>query len=163
MRNLEEYVERCKKMLDAINIPYGNIKELRVNNRARRWGRCTGSSGNYTIEINATLLDERNPDTGLINTILHELLHSCPGCMNHGSKWKQYAAKVHNKYGILIKRNSSPDDKSIQVDSHNIKVKHKFVCNGCGATVVRMRESKFTRDCANFRCAKCGGQFTQIF
>lgn len=37
-------------------------------------------------------------------TIVHELLHTCEGCFNHGAKWKYYAEVMNNKYGYQITR-----------------------------------------------------------
>lgn len=50
----------------------------------KRWGQCTCLGGNnYAISINVILLrDDTNID-GLKNTIIHELLHTCPNCMKH--------------------------------------------------------------------------------
>ena len=52
---------------------------------------------------------------GLKNTIIHELLHTCVGCMNHKAKWKFYADKVNRAYGYDdIKRTSTADEKGVK-------------------------------------------------
>lgn len=50
---------------------------------------------------------------GLKNTIIHELLHTCKGCMKHTGEWKQLAEKVNRYYGYNIKRCDSADEKGI--------------------------------------------------
>jgi len=81
MRNLDEYAIQCMEELDAIGIEYGNIIEVKVNTRAKkRWGQCRAVPGGYSINISVVLLDERNDEQGLKETIIHELLHSCKGC-----------------------------------------------------------------------------------
>ena len=110
MRDLQSYVINCMEKLDHIGIEYGNVIDVEINTRAKnRWGQCKRIPGGYTINVNAALLDENicPDDLGLKNTILHELLHSCNGCFNHGDKWKILAQKVYDEYGINIKRTST--------------------------------------------------------
>lgn len=138
MRNLNDYAKRCMTELDDIGIEYGNIIEFKVNTRAKkRWGQCKAVPGGYSINISAILLDERNDEQGLKNTIIHELLHSCKGCMNHGENWKRLATKVNRAYGYNIKRCSSADEKGVQEETRPIKtareIKYIVKCNGCGS------------------------------
>lgn len=67
--------------------------QVRVNTRAKkRYGRCIFRDGRYEIELSARL---QAADSSVVHTVLaHEVLHTCPGCMNHGARWKQYAAKM---------------------------------------------------------------------
>ena len=118
MRDLMEYANFCMEMLDEINIPYCEPESFTINTRARRWGQCKyiRASGKFYININITLLDERNGEDGLINTILHELLHTCPGCMNHGAEWKKWAEKCGKSMAttskdcpMLMKKTSRPE------------------------------------------------------
>ena len=37
-------------------------------------------------------------------TLLHELLHTCYGCQNHGKRWKAYAQRVGEALGVEITR-----------------------------------------------------------
>lgn len=112
MRDLIEYACKAMEMLDSIGVQYGNIIDFTVNTRAqKRWGQCRKVPGGYTININAVLLDERNSEDGLMNTILHELAHSVDGCMNHGTNWKAVANHIHNALGYNIKRTDSAEEK----------------------------------------------------
>ena len=146
MRNLDEYTIRCMEELDAVGIEYGNIIGVKVNTRAKkRWGQCRAVPGGYLIDISSVLLDERNDEQGLKETIIHELLHSCKGCMNHGENWKRLAAKVNRAYNYNIKRCSTADDKGVQEETKPISlhtVNYVIKCNKCGYT---------------YRCGCCGG------
>ena len=51
------------------------------------------ASGTYQVKINTILDDKLHPDR-IKEIILHELLHTCPDCMNHGRSWKNHAARV---------------------------------------------------------------------
>jgi len=165
MRDLTEYAIRSMEYLDNIGIEYGNIIDFTVNTRARnRWGQCRAVPGGYTININASLLDERNDENGLINTIIHELLHSCKGCMNHGENWKRLAARVYQAYGFNIKRTNSAAEKGVKEETRPEKpVKHKFVCEGCGQVITRQRESDFTKRYDKYTCGRCHSHFKKIF
>lgn len=167
MRDLQKIATECLKELDAIGIKYGKIVEFKVNTRAKkRWGQCKTISGGFSINISYVLLDENNSIDGLKNTIIHEILHTCKGCLNHGEMWKRQAAKVNKAYGYNIKRCSSADEKGVEVDDRKTepkKIKHSFRCKTCGTVVNRTRESKFTKHYTHYRCGKCGGCFEKLF
>ena len=78
---------------------------LEINNKAlKRLGRCEAKGrNNYTIQINE-FHNKLSPDTSVMNTLVHELLHSLPNCMNHGEMWKRYANKYNSVYGTTISR-----------------------------------------------------------
>ena len=164
MRDLQMYAKECMEYLDVIGIEYGNIIEFVPNTGAtKRWGQCRAIPGGYSINISTVLLDERNDEEGLINTIIHELLHSCKGCMNHGENWKRLANKVYREYGLNIKRTSSAAEKGVIEETRPIKVKHKFVCKGCGQVITRQKESDFTKRYDRYTCAVCHSHFEKIF
>lgn len=160
MRDLHEYAKRAEKILLDLHIPYTPLPiSYTVNSRARRWGQCAKENGLYSINISKTLLDERNDEKGLLNTLLHELLHTCPGCMNHGKDWKWYAEIVRRETGIDIQRLSSPDMKGVEVDLrpvHSHEKKYFIQCDKCGHIFQREKKSKVVQNVANYRC-RCGG------
>jgi predicted SprT family Zn-dependent metalloprotease len=162
MRDLQEYAIKCMDMLENIGIEYGNIIEVVPNSRAKkRWGQCCKVPGGFSININVALLDERNKEEGLINTILHELLHSCKDCMNHGNKWKRLAEKIRNTYGYDVKRTSSAADKGVIENTMGIEYKYAVQCGSCMNVVRRTRRSDLIKFPEFFRC-KCGGKFIRI-
>lgn len=162
MRDLMEYAKFCMEMLDEIHVPYGKVETFTVNTRARRWGQCKLEYGKYYISINATLLDERNSEDGLINTLLHELLHTCPGCMNHGPKWKFYGEQVRRIYGYNIKRTSSEEDKEVTTGNLNIKeseYKYYIYCEKCGELIERKKRKCSTTEAPwRYQHIGCGGK-----
>ena len=157
MRNLDDYALQCMFELDSIGIPYGNVKSFEINTRAHsRWGQCRVIPGGFSININSDLLDERNDESGLKNTIIHELLHTCDGCLNHGAKWVAYANKVHKLLGYNIKRQSTADEKGVYFQSGkgtgNRGYKYLLVCPFCGANC-----GKYKNLCDTVKTAKRGG------
>lgn len=115
MRDLQMVARDCMSMLDCLKIPYCYDVRFTVNTRAKkRWGQCIRRvNGSYDININVILLDESTDIRGLENTILHELLHTCEGCMNHGAIWKKYAEMVYKAYGYNVKRTSDAYEKGV--------------------------------------------------
>ena len=176
MRNLYEYGKQCMNELDAINIPYSKSVYFIANNRAKkRWGRCESHGNQYSIEINSLLLDERNSEDGLKNTIIHELLHTIKGCMNHGTKWKNYADKVNRTYHYDISRCNSYQDKGICEEiiekvkrETEIKNAAKPIygvrCEKCGHEYIRHKLSKIITNPEDYRCGmpNCNGHIVRF-
>ncbi len=167
-RYLEETAEACIGDLLRIGIPAVRPERFEINHRARkRFGQCRRERfpGGFTVSVMAALLEEGHEDA-LRSVLLHELLHTCPGCMNHGARWKRYAAKAGKELGVDLKRTNSFREYGLaetEADPRKKAVKHLFVCVGCGAEIPRVRESVFTKNYRKYRCAKCGGTFRKIF
>jgi len=175
MRDLQKVFQNCITMMDEIGIDYGKITEIKVNTRAtRRWGQCchnpTGRYENgypvYTnsINISAILLDERVPIEALQNTIIHEILHTCPGCQNHGPNWKRRADKVKRELGYNIKRCDSNADKGVSnsVVAEYHKPKYIVKCTGCGREVGHQRMCDIVKYPGFWCCGVCGSRFERI-
>ena len=175
MRDLQKEFSNCINMMDKLNIDYGNIVEVKVNTRAkRRWGQCghnivgRESTGKpiyvYKINISSLLLDEKVPVEALYDTIIHEILHTCPGCFNHGYEWKKRADVVNKELGYDIKRCSSAEEKGI--DDSIIKDYHKpkyiVRCKKCGREVGKARKCSMVDHPEFWVCGKCGGTFERI-
>ena len=168
MKNIEylkKELEVCKQMAVESNIKIGKIADIKINTRAKkRWGQCKRTpNGAYIISISNRLLADNVADDGAINTIIHELLHSVKGCMNHGENWKREAKKVNRAYGINIKRGASAEEKGVEEIEETPKaIKYQFECKECGKVYSRVKASNFTKNWQNYRCGCCGGEFTKI-
>lgn len=162
MRDLNKIAAECMAELDMLQIPYREVETFVVNTRAKsRWGRCQpNANGKFIISISDRLLAEDASMDGLKSTIIHELLHTCVGCMNHKTKWKFYADKVNRTYGYNIKRTSTADEKGVKEVARKRKVNHKYICEKCGQVVTRERDRGFEK---SYRCGKCKGNFIKVF
>lgn len=82
MKNLMKLVGECQRDLASLNIRTGNVRNWSVNTRAKaRWGYCVKvSKGLFDIQIAAALLQDDVDDQAVKDTIVHELLHTIPGC-----------------------------------------------------------------------------------
>ena len=141
---LVEAYEKATEMLDTLDIDYGNVTELQVNTRSkRRWGQCSYNVINDTFKISiaSKLLDDDVTERGLLNTLIHELLHTCKGCLNHGEEWKTLADKVNAKYDLGIKRCNSAAEKGLDesYDYKPLPAKYFLQCPNCGHIYKRKR------------------------
>ena len=128
-----------------------------VNSRAkRRLGCCYVQNGVYSIEVSARQLDDRDK---LRQTLAHELLHTCPGCRNHGERWKAYAQKVNEALGLSIQRLSPAEEETVPL--RHDTVKYVLECQSCGAKLFRSRMSKAVKSPWRYRC-QCGGKLKRI-
>lgn len=160
MKNLNMLVMDCKTELDNLNIEYGFIQSVTINTRAKkRWGMCTKEGeGVYKIEISSKLLKDDVEDIHAKNTIIHEILHTCDGCLNHGKEWQKLANKVNNAYGYNIKRTTSYAEKGIERPTANYIVK----CPCCNAKWEYMRMTKTVQFPNKYQCSKCKEKLIRV-
>lgn len=176
MKDLQALFERAKEELDVIGIEYGNIVEIKINTRAkRRWGQCQivcnsqyWKNRQYSINISDRLLQDDVKDEACLDTIIHEILHTCDGCMNHGCKWKELAELVNECYACYnIQRCSSSEEKGIECKTeykphyrvHNYAVR----CSKCGYTIYRERMSNLIKYPHEFKHTSDGGKFERLY
>lgn len=167
---LKKTAEECMGELDSVGIPYHQPSRMKVNTRAqKRWGQCRLlPDGHYEINISSRLL-KSGSEEALKRVLMHELIHTCDGCMNHGALWKYYAEIVRRGLGYPITRTNTAAELGLPVMAETTTArrsesyKHRFVCEKCGAVVMRKRESNFTRHYREYRCARCGGRFRKEY
>lgn len=132
--------------------------QVRLNSRAKkRFGCCIGGPGQgYVIELSAAL-----PAAGravCLQTLAHEVLHTCPGCQNHGPAWKAYAARMGDAYGYAIHRTDKPEALGVQLPAAAPPRRRWCVtCAACGRRFYRQKSCPVVRTPARYRCAACGG------
>ncbi len=146
----------------ALHIPVsGRIDPtVQLNTRAKkRFGCCRGSAKlGFVIELAAAL-----PAAGeavCLQTLAHEVLHTCPGCQNHGDKWKAYAALMNQAYGYSIRRTDRPEQLGVQLPQQQPRYRWCIICTGCGRRSYRQKASAVTRQPGRYRCSGCGGKLT---
>lgn len=150
--------EKCRTLLRQEKIPVSErIRSIVLNSRAKsRFGKCTLKNGWYEIEVSSILLDA--DDCTIETVILHELLHTCPGCMNHGTKWKYYAHRMNQKYGYKIARVNGYEQLGLEAPENRESIKYRIVCSQCGQEYLRKRNCRLVEHVDKYRCGKCGGK-----
>ncbi len=126
---------------------------VKINRRAvNRLGCCRRQGGGYVIELAARVAE--GEEESCRETLAHELLHTCPGCQNHGGLWKEYARQMNKVYGYNIRRVAAEGTtESIQPRPFKYIVR----CEECGTEIGRYRASPLTRHPERYRC-RCGGR-----
>lgn len=162
-RRLQDAYYKGRCMLIDLGIDYGEIVNVKINSRAkRRWGRCCydiyspkWEDCRFVIEISDRLLNDEVSEDALMNTMVHELLHTCKDCMNHGKIWKKLAAMVNSKYGLNIKTCTSAAEKNIKDDYVAPDKKYVLRCPACGHIWKRARMTNAVKYPELYGCS-CG-------
>lgn len=131
---------------------------VRINTRAKkRFGCCIGTvSRGFVIELAAALLPAG--ERSCMQTLAHEVLHTCPGCQDHGEKWKAYAARMNAAYGYGIRRTDRPEALGVELPPAAEPVFHwRITCTRCGKSFFRQKSSPLIKAPQRYRCAACGG------
>ena len=176
-KRLDEMFRECIDEMNAIDIPFGKIVKVTVNYRAKsRWGQCSKrydylDGAIYTININCDLCHPDASERGLKETIIHEILHTCPDCMCHTGEWKRLADLVNDCYGYNVKRCNSSEEKGMdefykqheELARKQPTWKYTIKCKGRGKIVGRKHKAcKITRYPQCYRCASCYGMLEVI-
>lgn len=158
MNDCDGLMREVAKQARKLGIPIsGQIEpHVRINRRAvNRLGCCRRQGNGYVIELAARVAE--SAEESCRETLAHELLHTCPGCQNHGGLWKKYARQMNEAYGYNIKRVAAEETaESIQPRPFKYIVR----CEKCGAEIGRYRASPLTRHPERYRC-RCGGRLKQ--
>lgn len=166
MRDVREYFERCIQMCEEASIPYREITDVITTKRfVNKWGTCnTCNHRQFTIKINAVLCDEIAfpTDEGLINTLLHEILHTCPDSFNHGETWLTHCRTIYNNYGIKINASDNAENKGADEVAYNATFRYICRCKKCGATLGRNRMQDFIKNPNRYTHTGCGGEFERV-
>lgn len=164
MKDLMKLVGESQRDLASVNIRTSNVRNWSVNTRAKaRWGYCVKvSKGLFDIQIAAALLQDDVDDQAVKDTIVHELLHTIPGCFKHTGKWKQYANTINRLLPqYKIKRGSSYEEKGLEDLRPKPQCRYILKCLRCGSEIGRQRMSAAVEHPEHYRC-KCGGRLTRI-
>lgn len=169
MHDLRKIAHVCLDEVIAAGITPGNIAAYNVNGRlSRSWGRCKTDRllGVSSIEIQPFLLNSKTPVEVLKMVLIHEILHSCRGCQNHGALWKSYAARMNARYHYNIARIVSAETIAAceqagtyrrRMDNSGDSSRYAIECTTCGAIYTRSRMSDFVRCPHAYRCGNCDG------
>lgn len=141
----------------SVPVSHGIDPHVAVNDRARtRFGCCKTVGGRHTVELSRALLEA---DERCIRQVLaHEILHTCPGCANHGRRWQHWAALMNRAFGYDICRTHAPEALGL---SDPRPVRYLVVCRQCGNTLARMKRSALVEHPERYRC-RCGGTLSVL-
>lgn len=118
-------------------------------------GKCKNQDGQYKIYLSRYAM---NDEKQIEATLAHELVHTIYGCMNHGVKFKKYAAIVYDRLGIQVDTRASKEQAEISgiTDAKINHAKYVIQCQECGTKIYRQKRSNLVLHPERYRC-KCGG------
>jgi len=149
---LQEVILEAKQL----NIPISqNIDpNVIINTRAKRFGRCSRKADKFIIELSSIF--EKAEDKMAKQTLAHEILHTCPDCLNHQTQWKSHVSKMNRAYGYNIERTNSCQNIGVERDISK-NAKYTIECQKCHTKSYKDRISGVIRNPEKYHC-KCGGR-----
>ncbi|WP_099203767.1 SprT-like domain-containing protein [Scatolibacter rhodanostii] len=161
---LDEMLYKQIAFLKQLAIPISEkiVPQVKLNWRTKsRLGCCIKKQDVFTIELSATCFKPEfvqiYPDLPQ-QTLLHELLHTCQGCSNHGRLWKYYANIVNQQTGYNISRTVKYQNEENETPK---EYTYLLQCQNCGQKIGREKLTKVIAKPNLYRC-KCGGKLKRI-
>ena len=159
--DLDNLLAKAIQEVKEQGIKPGNIDPtLYVSNSAKELGRCTRTGSNFEIRISKYIIN--NPEEDLMPIIVHEVLHSVAGCMNHGVQWKKVADIMNKAKGYDISRLTSISAANLTTEHQAVLTRYVVVCVDCGNKLYRQRKSKLINYPELYTCGVCGGELERI-
>lgn len=146
---LNQYFEFATDLLLSLGIYWGEVKDVIIMPKASTTvlGNCHRNNYygyiNYTISLNPCLFAEGVNDDIVIQTLLHELIHTINGCFNHGKNFKYYASIINKAYGYNISRTTDSSKFGVELPKQDYKF--EIVCANCGAKWHYKRNTSFVQ------------------
>lgn len=102
IEELKNLVLQIRKDMKKCKIPCGVIGDIKIARKNAKYFALTElqSNGKYSITFSGMALLAGKKS--LINTIMHELCHTCRGAYYHGEKFKKYGDIVYKNFGYKI-------------------------------------------------------------
>lgn len=152
---LDNLYQASKLLLDELGINTPTVR-LTTLNSSRTLGQTRKLSDQFEVAINSSMINNA-PVLSLIETMVHELLHTLPNCFNHGPVWKGHVSKVNATFGTSISRLTTVNFDIGQQETY----KYKVTCNGCNKVVATYKRlGKVLKSLEEYTCGICGGELT---
>ena len=156
--------EQVKKMVysyreDMLSrgIKVGRICGVSFGKSTHTFGRCRCEGHDmYTIIINDLALHG-----DVISTIVHELIHTVEGCLNHGDKFHEIADICNKAYGLDIGTYASKNEIEACREYRLKTAKYVVQCTKCSNTIFRSRNCDLIRYTNLYSCS-CGGNLKRV-
>ena len=157
--DFDALLQRVIREARAVKIPVSRriAPHVEINTRATgRFGCCRKTAFGYTIELTDRLRDA--PERACLQTLAHEILHTCAGCRDHGERWKSYAARMNAAYGYDVHRTDTCEALGV---ADTRRANWAVRCLSCGKTITRQRRSALITHPERYRC-RCGGRLIPV-
>ena len=170
---LNSMLAKAREMLLAINVPISEsiCPNIVLAKSHSFYGQCCGKNSSlnksryqFQIRISAFTLD--NSEKSMMNTLLHELIHTVPGGHGHRGQWLRWANYVRKCYGYDIRRcdgdKSSEDRHNLVKDKRVRWIRFVIVCPHCHLKWEREKRTVVVMHPERYKCPKCNGPLQRI-
>lgn len=160
-----EYIEKADKILTRSYSAYQTpvIASITLTRAESYWATIQKDEFyRYHIRVSRKFEEISTDDLfekRLTSCMIHELIHTIPGCMNHGPRFKNVADLVnyfYPKYNIQ----TSTTGENYGVTRKERPDRYLVKCSSCGAESKYKRKPAVwqwvNRNISPFRCTKCG-------
>lgn len=134
------------------------------NLNADTLGCCCTNNIHTIIYIRSGMSDKNT-----LETILHELIHTCDGCFNHGKLFRLYSdavnSYVRSNFDEFSEFSCGFHESKIDDSAYLKKFKYVVTCPKCNLKTYYARNCKSFKDIllsftknieSNYKCCKCG-------
>ena len=153
-------IDNANKILKEVYPRYEipNIWSIRITNAKSYWaniGRDKNFPNRFGMHISKTF--EKIPDLELAKIrfqtcMLHELIHTIPGCNNHGKNFKRIGYLVSRKYPQYDVC-TSVNAEEFGVETKERPARYIIKCTKCGKEFRYARKPKYA--ISNYCCTNC--------
>ena len=164
IRDLRTIESECRGILESLGINPGKVCSVSMQNNPKARESCCIDRGRdgFEIRIDDIHLREELTEHDLMCAMLHELLHTVPGCFNHRGKWAEYAKLVTEKTEFDLLRIDTGTYAMLHPDA---EVLHKVVCPQCGSyALIKSRRIKWRPELpGGGKLCRCGAHMETVF
>ena len=162
MHDLDKIAQECIREVKAAQIPAQDDRIVLITaKKMKDWGVCVATPRRFEIHINLRMLSDQCPVKSLKETVIHELIHTCPDAYDHGELFRHYARIMDERYGYEVLSESDED----AVFHPDMPVLRRLVCPKCGVhsdirskEQLRVYEERRERGLHDF-CSFCESAF----
>lgn len=102
IQEIEKCIRKANEVLYSIDNKYKPpiITDIKISKARSFFGQIRKKGDVYTLKISNMIdeADEQHRETLLMSVVIHELIHTCPKCFNHGYEFKYWCYKVNRRY-----------------------------------------------------------------
>lgn len=158
----EEIMENCFADFNRVDFTSIELTRARYYYGQVRYNR---KSHTYALRVSRPIFSSfdsaEHMRKKLTNTLIHELIHTCPGCLNHGVNFKRRCLQLHQLTGIEVERATAFEDieglDAAALRAQKRQARYEVYCPHCQRVIAeRTKYSKVCSQLSRYRCSKCG-------
>jgi hypothetical protein len=105
LNEMNEMLNQAVTRLKTLGYKVGKVVDLEVSYRySRAWAKCKWNRPRYDKTFTIIVSDRlfKANKESVRDIIHHEVIHTIPGCFNHGTMFKNAAGHCNKKFGTHI-------------------------------------------------------------